>query len=142
MTRRLAASGWPLALNVVLLTVTLRVGQLIVLRLDGAAAVGFLAAGSRLAEAFALIPESLMLALLPVLAARAGAAPSQRDISARAVRYLGLLALPMIVAVSITAPDLLRILFGASYVAGDGRRSASWSGSRSWPRRVRCSPIS
>jgi O-antigen/teichoic acid export membrane protein len=38
-------------------------------------------------------------------------------LSARAVRYLGLLALVMIVAVSITAPDLLRVLFGVSYVA-------------------------
>ena len=115
----LARSGWALALNGFLLTVTLRVGQLIVLRSEGPAAVGYLAAGSRLAEAFALIPESLMLVLLPVLSATdRDARDSQRRISAQAVRYLALLALAAIIAVSIAAPTLLRVLFGPAYVAG------------------------
>ena len=115
----LARSGWALALNGFLLTVTLRVGQLIVLRSEGPAAVGYLAAGSRLAEAFALIPESLMLVLLPVLSATdRDARETQRMISAQAVRYLALLALAAIIAVSITAPTLLRVLFGPAYVAG------------------------
>ena len=119
VTALLARSGWALALNGFLLTVTLRVGQLIVLRAEGPAAVGYLAAGSRLAEAFALIPESLMLVLLPVLSATdRDARESQRMISAQAVRYLALLALAVIVAVSIAAPTLLRALFGPAYVAG------------------------
>lgn len=118
-TALLARSGWALALNGFLLTVTLRVGQLIVLRSEGPAAVGYLAAGSRLAEAFALIPESLMLVLLPVLSATdRDARETQRMISAQAVRYLALLALAAIIAVSITAPTLLRVLFGPAYVAG------------------------
>jgi O-antigen/teichoic acid export membrane protein len=43
---------------------------------------------------------------------------SQRMISAQAVRYLALLALAAIIAVSITAPTLLHALFGPAYVAG------------------------
>lgn len=116
---RLARSGWPLALNAFLLTVTLRVGQLIVLRADGPTAVGYLAAGSRLAEAFALVPEAVMLVLLPVLAAYdRDDRDAQRRVSVRAVRYLALAALPVAVAVSVAAPTLLTLLYGPAYAAG------------------------
>ncbi len=113
----LARSGWALALNGILLTITLRVGQLVVLRFTGAVESGYLAAGSRLAEAFALLPESLMLVLLPVLSAYdVGARAAQRELSVRVVRWLGVLALTVIVAVSLAAPVLVRALFGAAYV--------------------------
>jgi O-antigen/teichoic acid export membrane protein len=113
----LAGSGWALALNAVLLTITLRVGQLVVLRFAGAVESGYLAAGSRLAEAFALLPESLMLVLLPVLSAYdVDARDAQRELSVRVVRLLGVLALTVIVAVSLAAPALIGILFGAAYV--------------------------
>lgn len=113
----LAGSGWALALNGVLLTITLRVGQLVVLRFAGAVESGYLAAGSRLAEAFALLPESLMLVLLPVLSAYdVGAREAQRALSVRVVRLLGVLALTVIVAVSLAAPALVGLLFGAAYV--------------------------
>lgn len=113
----LARSGWALALNAVLLTVTLRVGQLVVLRFAGAVESGYLAAGSRLAEAFALLPEALMLVLLPVLSAYdVGARDAQRALSVRVVRWLGVLALTVIVAVSLAAPTLVTALFGAAYL--------------------------
>lgn len=109
----LAASGWPLALNAFLLTVTLRVGQLVVLRADGPGAVAALAAGSRVAEAFALLPEALMLVLLPLFAAGGGG-----DLGVRAVRYLALLALPVVLVTSIAAPTVLALLYGPAYVSG------------------------
>jgi O-antigen/teichoic acid export membrane protein len=119
VTATLARSGWALALNAVLLTITLRVGQLIVVGAAGAEQGGYLAAGSRLAEAFALLPESLMLVLLPVLSAYdVGARDAQRALSVRVVGWLGLLALTVIVAVSIAAPALIAVLFGARYVPG------------------------
>ncbi|MBI3767339.1 MAG: oligosaccharide flippase family protein [Deltaproteobacteria bacterium] len=117
VTATLARSGWALALNAVLLTVTLRVGQLVVLSLAGAEQSGYLAAGSRLAEAFALLPEALMLVLLPTLSAYDVAArDAQRALSVRVIRWLGLLALTVIVAVSIAAPTLIAVLFGARYL--------------------------
>lgn len=117
VTATLARSGWALALNGVLLTVTLRVGQLVVLRFAGAEQSGYLAAGSRLAEAFALVPEALMLVLLPALSAYDVAArEAQRALSVRVVRWLGLLALTVVVAVSIAAPTLVALLFGARYL--------------------------
>jgi len=116
---RLAGSGWALALNAFLLTVTLRVGQLIVLRVEGPVAVGYLTAGGRLAEAFALLPESVMLMLLPVLARyEATDREAQRRVSVRAVRCLAFLALPVIVMLAIAAPALLALLYGPAYAAG------------------------
>jgi O-antigen/teichoic acid export membrane protein len=115
----LARSGWALAANAFLLTVTLRVGHLIVLHHDGPTAVGHLAAGAQLAEAFALIPEAVMLALLPVLSAfDLDARDSQRAVSAWAVRVLALMALPAVIALSIAAPTVLGLLYGPAYVAG------------------------
>lgn len=115
----LARSGWALALNAFLLTVTLRVGHLIVLRIEGPSAVGYLAAGSQLAEAFALLPEAVMLALLPILASYEVDAPeAQRRLSTLAVRWFVLLALPVIIVVSILAPTLLGALYGPAFAAG------------------------
>src|SRR5207244_4257545 len=97
----LARSGWVLALNALLLTVTFRVGQLIVVDLLGAEQGGYLAAGSRLAEGFALVPEPLMLVLLPAFAAYDVAARgAQRALGVRVVRWLGVFALTIIVAAS------------------------------------------
>ena len=116
---RLGRSGWALALNAFLLTATLRVGHLIVLNLDGPAAVGYLAAGAQLAEAFALLPEAVMLALLPVLASYEVDAPeAQRALSVRTIRWFVLLALPAVIVVSIPAPHLLALLYGPEFAAG------------------------
>jgi len=116
---RLARSGWALAANAFLLTTTLRVGHLIVLRLEGPAAVGHLAAGAQLAEAFALLPEAVMLTLLPVLSAYEIDRPAaQRALGAQAVRWFVLLALPVIIVVSVLAPTLLGVLYGPAYVEG------------------------
>ncbi len=116
---RLGRSGWALALNAFLLTATLRVGHLIVLNLDGPSAVGYLAAGAQLAEAFALLPEAVMLALLPILASYEVDAPeAQRALSVRTTRWFVLLALPAVIFVSIPAPHLLALLYGPEFAAG------------------------
>ncbi len=117
VTARLARSGWALALNALLLTVTFRVGQLVVVDLLGAEQGGYLAAGSRLAEGFALIPEPLMLVLLPAFSAYDLAARgAQRALGVRVVRWLGLFALTVIVAASTAAPTLVALLFGERYL--------------------------
>ena len=106
-----------LALNALLLTVTFRVGQLIVVDLLGAEQGGYLAAGSRLAEGFALVPEPLMLVLLPAFAAYDVAARgAQRALGVRVVRWLGVFALTIIVAASTAAPTLVVLLFGMRYL--------------------------
>src|SRR5205823_4895508 len=111
VTATLARSGWALALNALLLTVTFRVGQLVVVDLLGPEQGGYLAAGSRLAEAFTLIPEPLMLVLLPAFSAfELAARGAQRALGVRVVRWLGLLALTMIVGVSIAAPTVVVLL--------------------------------
>ncbi len=117
VTGMLARSGWALALNALLLTVTFRVGQLVVVDLLGAEQGGYLAAGSRLAEAFALVPEPLMLVLLPAFAAYDVAARgAQRALGVRVVRWLGIVALTVIVAASTAAPTLVALLFGVRYL--------------------------
>jgi O-antigen/teichoic acid export membrane protein len=90
-----------------------------VLRSEGPTAVGHLNAGARLAEAFGIVPEAAMVVLLPVLAAYdRGARDAQQRVTVRAVRYLVLAALPVVIVVSVMAPTLLAVLYGAAYVAG------------------------
>ncbi len=126
----LARSGWALALNAILLAVTFRVGQLVVVDLLGAEQGGYLAAGSRLAEAFALLPEPLMLVLLPAFAAYDIAArDAQRALGVRVVRWLAVLALTLIVAVSTAAPAIVALLFGPRYLpAAAALRVSIWLG--------------
>ena len=126
MTVALIDKAWPLALNALLLTLMVRLGQLVVMRLLDAEAVGRLGAASRVAEIISLIPEGVMMAVFPAMAAR------RREVgglAADASSHLAALVLWAVVVCSAGAGAVMGGLFGDAYLPGAAAlRILCWTG--------------
>src|SRR5947208_3050245 len=83
MRRALIAEAWPLAASTLAVVGAQQILQLLLLRLHGAAEVGLLGGARKLTEAIGLLPQALMLSVLPALAllavTPAGPAVAARD---------------------------------------------------------------
>src|SRR5438093_619045 len=91
--------------------------QLLLLRLHGAPEVGLLGGARKLTEAIGLLPQALMLSVLPALslaaATPAGAAGAARE----AARGLVIALLPPAAALALWAEPVLTGFFGPSFAA-------------------------
>src|SRR5204863_198707 len=91
--------------------------QLLLLGLHGAAEVGLLGGARKLTEAIGLLPQALMLSVLPALALAAvtpaGAAGAARE----AARGLVIVLLPPAAALALWAEPVLVRFFGPSFAA-------------------------
>jgi O-antigen/teichoic acid export membrane protein len=114
LARGLTAAAWPLAGTTAALAAGHQVVQLLLLRLHGAAEVGFLGGAHKLVEAVGLVPQALMLSVLPALAL--AAAPGEAPAAARdAARALMVGMVPLAAALALWAEPLLVALFGPSF---------------------------
>ncbi len=106
----------PLLGTALAITVSLRAGQMLLMSMRGPVEVGLYGAASRIAEAFTLLPEALMIAVLPLMASLHGEdVDAARRAAARAVRYL---VAPIGAAVLLCAVEgraIMELLFGPSF---------------------------
>jgi PST family polysaccharide transporter len=128
--RRTAAAllegAWPLAVNALLLTLMVRLGHLVAMRLLDAEAVGQLGAASRVAEIISMIPEGVMMAVFPAMAARRGGVAG---LAAETSVQIGALVLWAVVVCSAGSLAIMGGLFGDAYVAGGAAlQILCWSG--------------
>lgn len=94
----------------------MRIDQVLLFRWRDAEELAFYAAGVRLAEAFALIPEAAMLSLLPAMAASYYSRPEYyRQLRRLAVRYLAVAAIAVVLVAVLAGEFLLRAAFGAPF---------------------------
>ncbi len=113
--RALAAEAWPLAATTLALLGAQQVLQLLLFRLHGAPEVGLLGGARKLVEAVGLLPQALMLSLLPALS-RAAARPAGAAGAAReAARALVIVLLPPAAALALWAEPVLVRFFGPSF---------------------------
>jgi O-antigen/teichoic acid export membrane protein len=116
LARLLFAEAWPLAGTTLALLGAQQVVQLVLLRLHGAAEVGLLGGAQKLVEAINLLPQALMLSVLPALSlatvAPGGAARTARE----AARVLVIAILPAVIAFGLWADDLLALVLGPPFV--------------------------
>ena len=115
--RALVRDAWPLAGTTTALTGAQQVLALVLLRAHGNAAVGLLGGAQRLLDAIALVPQALMVSVLPSLSL-AAAEPRAATARAReAARLLAVLIVPAAVGLLVWAEPVLAHAFGASFVA-------------------------
>jgi O-antigen/teichoic acid export membrane protein len=118
LARDLLRAAWPLAGTTAALTAAQQVLALVLVRTHGAAAVGLLGGAQRLIDAIALVPQALMVSVLPALS-RAGGAPHAATARAReAAHLLALVIVPVAAALILWAEPVLGHAFGAAFVAG------------------------
>jgi len=116
--RALLRDAWPLAGTTAALTGAQQALVLVLLRAHGAAAVGLLGGAQRLIDAIALVPQALMVSVLPSLSL-AAAEPRAATARAReAARVLAVIIVPVVIALLVWAEPVLAYGLGASFVAG------------------------
>lgn len=115
LARALVAAAWPLAATTVSLVAAYQVLQLVLLDLYGAAAVGLLAGAQRLVDAANLLPQALMLSVLPELARVAGDPTGAATRARAAARALVVVLGPVAAALALYAGPLLALALGAPF---------------------------
>jgi O-antigen/teichoic acid export membrane protein len=118
---RLISGALPLVANALAMTISLRIGQILLMSIDGPVAVGMLGAASRVTEAFTLIPEALMVTVYPLMAGLHLSSPDRLGRTAsRSARYLVVIVgIPVTLCV-VLGPEIMVFLFGSAFEpAGD-----------------------
>ncbi len=113
--RRLLREGWPLVGAALAVVAGQQVVQMVTLHGLGTAAVGALGGAQKLCEAVGLLPQAVMLTLLPRLAAleEAQAVRVARGVMLR----LGMVLLPVVVGLGTCGDVIVHAFFGPRYAA-------------------------
>ena len=115
--KRLAGAAWPLMFAAFAITVYLRIDEVMLRQLAGAAAVGIYAAAVKLSEVWYFVPTALAASVLPaLLRARQDAA----EYEGRLQEYYDLsaaVAYGLSVAMALAAPWIVRVAYGAAFAA-------------------------
>lgn len=110
----LVQAAAPLAATTLVLAGAQQVVQVLLLRTHGPDALGLFGGAGRLVDAVNLLPQAVVVGLLPGLARAAGSGASMRTAS-EAARVLALVLAPVAAALAIWAAPALTTLLGAPF---------------------------
>ncbi|MHB8627387.1 MAG: oligosaccharide flippase family protein [Aggregatilineales bacterium] len=114
--RTLLRRAAPFALAAVIGALAVRLNVLLIDRLAGDAATGQYSAASRFVEAGRLLPNAAFGALFPALARLSANRASLNRLFRWAMGGLGLLSAALAIGLALTAPLILRLSYGGSFV--------------------------
>ncbi len=113
---RLARGAAPLAINAFAITLGLRAGHILLMSMRGPTEVGLLGAASRVAEAFTLLPEALMITVYPLMAGLHGNDLERLVKTARrSTRYLVIATGVPVVLCAVAGSEVMGVLFGPAF---------------------------
>ena len=116
VARTLVIAAAPLAATGFVVVGAQQVVQVLLLRIHGPAALGLLGGAGRFVDAVTLLPQAVVVGLLPVLARIAGT-PSTTYAAREAARVLALLLAPAAAALAMWAAPALTTLLGPTFAA-------------------------
>jgi O-antigen/teichoic acid export membrane protein len=103
-------------LFVILFMLAMRIDQILLFKLGGAAQVGRYAAAVKVTEALSILPEALMLTVFPMLAASQASAPERfRETYRLSFKYLSAVILPVALVLTVMRQQFVGVVFGAQY---------------------------
>lgn len=105
----------PLALSSLLASVYLRIDQVMLHNLSSDKGLGLYVAAVRVSELFELIPSSLLSSLAPALAVANREEERFHSFVNRIFRYMMILSGGLAVFISVGAPLIIRLLYGAEF---------------------------
>jgi O-antigen/teichoic acid export membrane protein len=105
----------PLALSSLLASVYLRIDQVMLHNLSSDKVLGLYVAAVRVSELFELIPSSLLSSLAPALAVANREEERFHSLVDRIFRYMMILSGGLAVFISVGAPLIIRLLYGAEF---------------------------
>ena len=111
------SESWPLMINHLLATVFFKIDIILMEAINGVRVVGWYSTAYKWLDAVQVIPAFLSAALLPVMSRQAHDDPPELVRSYRlAIKLLVLVALPIAVATTFLAHDLILILGGPEFL--------------------------
>jgi O-antigen/teichoic acid export membrane protein len=116
LARALLAEAWPLAGTTLALLGAQQIIQLVLFRLHGAAEAGLLGGAQKLVEAVNLLPQALMLSVLPALSLAAADPGNAARTAREAARVLAIAVLPAVACFGLWADLVLGSVLGAPFV--------------------------
>jgi PST family polysaccharide transporter len=117
LARALVVAAWPLAATTLTLIGAQQLLQALVVRLHGPAEMGLLGGAQKLVEAANLLPQAVMLSVLPALAAAGASAEGEAIKTARSVAHaLAVVLVPVAAAFALWAGPVLGAVLGPPLV--------------------------
>jgi len=114
----LIRSGFPLLLSGVVVSIYMKIDQLMIGEMLGLASVGVYAVAVQLSEAWAFIPVVISISLRPVIvAAKESGSIKYSEIMSKLYGYMIWIALCISFVVTFFASEIIDILFGSEYKA-------------------------
>lgn len=118
--RAIIREALPLGLNAFLVSMLLRIGPLLLVRLRGPEEVAYFSAASKLVEAFLFLPEVPMLTVFPMMAAlRREQTGRLANLTRIVTKWIVVLLLPVVLAVGGLSDSLLRLLYGQRFASAE-----------------------
>jgi O-antigen/teichoic acid export membrane protein len=106
----------PLVANALALTVSYRIGQILLMSLGGPVAVGKLSAPSRITEAFSVLPDALMVTVYPLMAGlHISDTERLRRTAERSARYLVVAVGVPVTLCCAAGNEIMHLLFGPAF---------------------------
>ena len=117
LLRHMLSESWPLMINHLLATVFFKIDIILMEAINGVRVVGWYSTAYKWLDAVQVIPAFLSAALLPVMSRQAHDNPPELVRSFRlAIKLLVIVALPIAVATTFLAHDLILILGGPEFL--------------------------
>jgi O-antigen/teichoic acid export membrane protein len=116
VAQELMRAAIPLAATTLVLVGAQQVVQVLLLRAHGADAVGLVGGAQRVVDAVNLLPQAVVVGLLPALAQATGNVATTRT-AREAARVLALILAPVVTALAIWPTPVVTTLLGASFAA-------------------------
>jgi len=114
--RELLRGAVPLMANALALTISYRIGQILLMSLAGPVEVGRLSAPSRITESFSLLPEALMVTVYPLMAGlHVSDTERLRRTAERSARYLVVAVGVPVTLCCAAGNEIMHLLFGPAF---------------------------
>jgi len=118
LAKTLLAAAWPLVLSAIVVTLYMRIDQLMIKAMLGETEVGIYAAAVRISEAFYFLPSLITASLFPaILNAKKLSLQRYQQRLQQLYTFMVWLALGIALPMTFAADWLIVILFGKTYVA-------------------------
>jgi O-antigen/teichoic acid export membrane protein len=117
LMRFLLRESWPVALSGLLVTAYLRVGYILLSKMEGEAALGYYAAATNLVEPFLILPIALSASLFPFLSRWAFTSRERYTQTYELTfKYTSLLFVPLAVGITLSATPVIRLVYGSDFL--------------------------
>lgn|GEM_PF-1399201 len=117
--KQVLSASWPLAAMMFMIMLVGRIDQLMLLKMKGASIAGHYGASTRIAESLAIIPQSFMLSMFPLMSFYHSGQPARfANVYGKSLKYMSTIVLPLALFLSFYSRPVLDLCYGEEFVRG------------------------